>query len=147
MVWRLSLVDHRGTIFTMRSIGYNLSSMFAPEGRRFIKRRVARQQRHRGRVRPQAMGTEELSDEHLEWSDEQCEGCWWCHPRTLSDFIKLNEWRVGNGEPPVVVPDDVDEETLTAWDDLSTVQRWMLEGRDWRGLEPSRRGAPTHVAG
>lgn len=72
------------------------------------------------------MGTEELSDEHLEWSDEQCEGCWWCHPRTLSDFIKPNEWRVGNGEPPVDVPDDVDEETITAWDDLSTVQRWML---------------------
>ena len=135
--------DHRGTIFPMRSTGYNLSSMFAPEGRRFIKRRVARQQRQRGRVRPQAMSTDEFSDEHLEWSDEQCEGCWWCRPRTLSDFIKLNEWRVSNGEPPVDVPDDVDEETITAWDDLSAVQRWMLEGRDWRGLEPSRRVPPT----
>lgn len=40
MVRRLSLVDQRGTIRSMRSIGYNLSSMFAPEGRRFIKRPI-----------------------------------------------------------------------------------------------------------
>jgi hypothetical protein len=34
----------------MQSIGFNLSSWFAPEGRRFVKRRVARQQRRRGRM-------------------------------------------------------------------------------------------------
>lgn len=125
----------------MRSIGYNLSSWFAPEGRRFIKRRVARQKRRRGRVMPQKMAPEDLSDEHLEWSDEQCQGCWWCHPRTLSDFIKFNEWCASNGEPPVDVPD---EEVVTAWNDLSSVQYGLLSARDWRGLkEPSGSRDPS----
>jgi hypothetical protein len=118
----------------MESIGYNLSSWFAPEGRRFVKRRVARQQRRRGRVVPQRMSREELSDEHLEWSDEQCEGCWWCHPRTRSDFVKFNEWLASNGDPPVEIPSDVEEDVLTVWDDQQT-ERFLQRDLDWRGLK------------
>ena len=132
-------------MWVMRSIGYNLSPFFAPEGRRFAKQDAARRQRRRGRVVLQKMSPEELSDEHLEWSDEQCEGCWWCHPRTLSDFIKFNEWLAERGEPPQEIPDDVDEEVVTAWNDLSSVQNGLLSARDWRGLkEPSgSRDQPT----
>jgi len=84
MVWRLSLVAHRGTILSMRSIGYSLSSMFAPEGRRFIKRRVARQQR--GRVVPQKA---DPAEDETDWPD-QCPGCPWCHPRMAAEALSMD---------------------------------------------------------
>ena len=40
----------------------------------------------------------------------------------------------GSSEGPDI-PDDVDEEVVTAWNDLSPVQYGMLSARDWRGLK------------
>ena len=38
----------------------------------------------------------------------------------------------------------VDEEVVTAWDDLSSVQHGLLSARDWRGLkEPSGSRDPS----